>query len=36
LAEVLGDWLATTSPAHIIDSEWRDVIAPRARLRRVA
>jgi pimeloyl-ACP methyl ester carboxylesterase len=36
LARVLGDWLATTSPAHIVDSEWRDVIAQRARLRRVA
>src|SRR4051794_21656868 len=36
LAAVIGDWLATTSPAHIIDSEWRDLIAQRARLRRVA
>ena len=36
LARVLGDWIATTSPAHIVDSEWRDVIARRARLRRVA
>ncbi|HEU4705996.1 MAG TPA: alpha/beta fold hydrolase [Solirubrobacterales bacterium] len=36
LAEVLGDWIATTAPAHIVDSEWRDVIARRARLRRVA
>ncbi|HET9676387.1 MAG TPA: alpha/beta hydrolase [Solirubrobacterales bacterium] len=36
LAAVLGDFLATTSPAHIVDSEWRDVIAQRARLRRVA
>src|SRR5690242_7085129 len=36
LAAVLADFLATTSPAHIVDSEWRDVIAQRARLRRVA
>jgi pimeloyl-ACP methyl ester carboxylesterase len=36
LADVLGDFLATTAPAHIVDSEWRDVIAQRARLRRVA
>ncbi len=36
LAAVLGDWLASTAPAHIDDSEWRDVIAQRARLRRVA
>ena len=36
LAAVVGDFLATTSPAHIVDSEWRDVIAQRARLRRVA
>jgi pimeloyl-ACP methyl ester carboxylesterase len=36
LADVLADFLATTAPAHIVDSEWRDVIAPRARLRRVA
>jgi pimeloyl-ACP methyl ester carboxylesterase len=36
LAAVLGDFLATTTPAHIVDSEWRDVIARRARLRRVA
>jgi pimeloyl-ACP methyl ester carboxylesterase len=37
LAAVLGDFLATTAPAHIVDSEWRDVIAQRARrLRRVA
>jgi pimeloyl-ACP methyl ester carboxylesterase len=36
LAAVLDDFLATTSPAHIVDSEWRDVIAQRARLRRVA
>jgi pimeloyl-ACP methyl ester carboxylesterase len=36
LASVLGDFLATTAPAHIVDSEWRDVIAQRARLRRVA
>jgi pimeloyl-ACP methyl ester carboxylesterase len=36
LADVLADFLATTSPAHIVDSEWREVIAPRARLRRVA
>ena len=36
LASVLGDFLATTAPAHIVDSEWRDVIGRRARLRRVA
>ena len=36
LADILGDFLATTAPAHIVDSEWREVIAPRARLRRVA
>jgi pimeloyl-ACP methyl ester carboxylesterase len=36
LAGVLGDFLATTTPAHIVDSEWRDVLARRARLRRVA
>ncbi|MFL5898742.1 MAG: alpha/beta fold hydrolase [Solirubrobacterales bacterium] len=36
VATILGDWLATTAPAHIVDSEWRDVIAQRARLRRVA
>jgi pimeloyl-ACP methyl ester carboxylesterase len=36
LAEVLCEWLAATAPAHIVDSEWRDVIAQRARLRRVA
>ena len=36
LAAVLGDFMATTAPAHIVDSEWRDVIAQRARLRRVA
>ena len=36
LAAVLADFLASTAPAHIVDSEWRDVIARRARLRRVA
>jgi pimeloyl-ACP methyl ester carboxylesterase len=36
LARILGDWLAATEPAHIVDSEWRDLIAQRARLRRVA
>ena len=36
LAAILADFLATTAPAHIVDSEWRDVIAQRARLRRVA
>ena len=36
LADVLVEWLASTAPAHIVDSEWRDVIARRARLRRVA
>jgi pimeloyl-ACP methyl ester carboxylesterase len=36
LAALLADFIATTAPAHIVDSEWRDVIARRARLRRVA
>jgi pimeloyl-ACP methyl ester carboxylesterase len=36
LAEVLDSFMATTAPAHIVDSEWRDVIGRRARLRRVA
>jgi pimeloyl-ACP methyl ester carboxylesterase len=37
LASVLGDFLATTSPALIEDSDWADVIAQRARrLRRAA
>jgi pimeloyl-ACP methyl ester carboxylesterase len=36
LAAVLADFIATTSPAHIVDSEWRDVLAQRSRLRRVA
>jgi pimeloyl-ACP methyl ester carboxylesterase len=36
LAAVLGDFLATTSPAHIDDSEWADVIAQRARRLRAA
>src|SRR5215218_9084786 len=36
LASVLDSFMATTSPAHIVDSEWRDVIGRRARLRRVA
>jgi pimeloyl-ACP methyl ester carboxylesterase len=36
LAAILGDFMATTSPAHIDDSEWRDVIGRRAQLRRVA
>jgi pimeloyl-ACP methyl ester carboxylesterase len=36
LAAVLDDFIATTSPAHIVDSEWRDVLTRRARLRRVA
>jgi len=36
LARVLADFLATTAPAHIVDSEWRDLIAQRSRLRRVA
>jgi pimeloyl-ACP methyl ester carboxylesterase len=36
LADVLTDFLATTYPAHIVDSEWRDLLARRARLRRVA
>jgi pimeloyl-ACP methyl ester carboxylesterase len=33
LAAILGDWLATTAPAHIDDSEWGDVIAQRAKRR---
>jgi pimeloyl-ACP methyl ester carboxylesterase len=33
LAAVLGDWMATTSPAHIVDSDWSDVIAQRAKRR---
>jgi pimeloyl-ACP methyl ester carboxylesterase len=33
LATVLADWLATTQPAHIDDSEWGDVIAQRAKRR---
>jgi pimeloyl-ACP methyl ester carboxylesterase len=38
LAAVLGDFLATTQPAHIVDSEWTAAIAQRAksRLRAVA
>jgi pimeloyl-ACP methyl ester carboxylesterase len=38
LAGVLGDFLATTSPTHIDDSEWAAVIAQqaKARLRAVA
>ncbi|HVO54817.1 MAG TPA: alpha/beta fold hydrolase [Solirubrobacterales bacterium] len=36
LAAVLGDFLATTRPALIEDSDWADVLAQRARLRRVA
>jgi len=36
LAGVLASFMETTSPAHIVDSEWRDVIGQRARLRRVA
>ena len=36
LATILRDWLATTAPAHIDDSEWGDVIAHRARLRPAA
>jgi pimeloyl-ACP methyl ester carboxylesterase len=36
LAAILADFLATTAPAHIVDSEWRGVITRRARLRRVA
>jgi pimeloyl-ACP methyl ester carboxylesterase len=36
LARILADFLATTAPAHIVDSEWRDMIAQRSRLRRVA
>ncbi|HSS33210.1 MAG TPA: alpha/beta hydrolase [Solirubrobacterales bacterium] len=33
LAAVLGDWMATTAPAHIVDSDWSDVIAQRAKRR---
>jgi pimeloyl-ACP methyl ester carboxylesterase len=38
LATVLADFLATTQPAHIVDSDWAAVIAQRAksRLRAVA
>ena len=36
LAAVLDSFMRTTSPAHIVDSEWRDVIGQQARLRRVA
>jgi pimeloyl-ACP methyl ester carboxylesterase len=36
LSSVLASFMETTSPAHIVDSEWRDVIGQRARLRRVA
>jgi pimeloyl-ACP methyl ester carboxylesterase len=38
LAAVLADFLATTEPAHIVDSDWAGVIAQRAkrRLRAVA
>jgi pimeloyl-ACP methyl ester carboxylesterase len=36
LAAILDDFLATTRPAHIDDSEWADVIAQRARLRPAA
>ena len=38
LANLLGDFLATTSPARIVDSDWAGVIAGRARasIRRVA
>jgi pimeloyl-ACP methyl ester carboxylesterase len=31
LAAILGDWMATTAPAHIDDSQWGDVIAQRAK-----
>jgi pimeloyl-ACP methyl ester carboxylesterase len=31
LGAVLGDWIATTAPAHIDDSQWGDVIAQRAK-----
>jgi pimeloyl-ACP methyl ester carboxylesterase len=33
LAAVLGDWMATTAPVHIDDSDWGDVIAQRAKRR---
>jgi pimeloyl-ACP methyl ester carboxylesterase len=30
LATVLGDFLATTEPAHIEDGDWGNIVAPRA------
>ncbi|HVY78950.1 MAG TPA: alpha/beta fold hydrolase [Solirubrobacterales bacterium] len=36
LATILRDWIATTEPHHIDDSDWGDVIAHRARLRPAA
>lgn len=38
LAAVLGDFLATTTPGRIVDSDWADAIAGRSRaqIRRVA
>jgi pimeloyl-ACP methyl ester carboxylesterase len=33
LATILGDWMATTRPALITDSDWGDVIAQRAKRR---
>lgn len=33
LARILGDWMATTRPALITDSDWADVIAQRAKRR---
>jgi hypothetical protein len=38
LAQLLEDFIATTAPGNIEDSDWADVLArrARARLRRVA
>ncbi len=36
LATILRDWIATTTPHRIVDSEWGDVIAHRARRLRPA
>jgi len=30
LADTLRDWIATTSPSHIVDSDWGEVISHRA------
>jgi pimeloyl-ACP methyl ester carboxylesterase len=34
LAAVLADFLATTSPAHIDEADWHELVAPRAQRRR--